>query len=89
MREQSRRSYEFGPFCADPIKRVLLRDCEPVPLAPKVLEMLVALIESRDRVLTKDELLKQVPGFALSAAATLTHTSINTERLRSGQLPRP
>ena len=64
MSEQSRRSYESGPFCADPIKRVLLRDGEPVPLAPKVLEKLGALIESRDRVLTKDELLKQVPGFA-------------------------
>jgi DNA-binding winged helix-turn-helix (wHTH) protein len=38
----------------------LLREGEPVPLAPKGLEILHVLIENRGRVLTKDELLKQV-----------------------------
>ena len=62
MSEQSRPSYEFGPFSVDAGKRLLLRNGEPVPLAPKVLETLLALIENRERVLTKDELLKQVWG---------------------------
>ena len=62
MSEQSRPSYEFGPFLLDANKRLLLRDGEPVPLAPKVLETLLVLIENRERVLTKDELLKQVWG---------------------------
>lgn len=62
MSEQSRPSYEFGPFSVDAGKRLLLRNGEPVPLAPKVFETLLALIENRERVLTKDELLKQVWG---------------------------
>ena len=62
MSESSRPSYEFGPFSVDAGKRLLLRNGEPVPLAPKVLETLLALIENRERVLTKDELLKQVWG---------------------------
>ena len=62
MSESSRPSYEFGPFSVDAGKRLLLRNGEPVPLAPKVFETLLALIENRERVLTKDELLKQVWG---------------------------
>ena len=62
MSEQLQPSYEFGPFSLDAGKRLLLRNGEPVPLAPKVLETLLALIENRERVLTKDELLKQVWG---------------------------
>jgi DNA-binding winged helix-turn-helix (wHTH) protein/Tfp pilus assembly protein PilF len=63
MSEQSRpSSYEFGPFAVDAGKRLLLRDGEPVPLAPKVLDTLITLIENRERVLTKDELLQQLWG---------------------------
>src|SRR5262249_47310425 len=62
MSEPSRPSYEFGPFLVDPGKRILLRSGEHVPLAPKVFETLLALIENRERVLTKDELLRQVWG---------------------------
>ena len=36
-------TYEFGPFPVDAGKRLLLRHGEPVPLAPKVLETLLAL----------------------------------------------
>ena len=62
MSEQSRPSYEFGPFSVDAGKRLLLRNGEPVPLAPKVLETLLALIENRERIVTKDELLTYVWG---------------------------
>ena len=62
MNEQSQPSYEFGPFSLDASKRLLLRNGEPVPLAPKVLETLLALLENRERVVTKDELLRQVWG---------------------------
>ena len=56
--------FEFGPFSLDPGKRLLLRNGAAVPLAPKVLETLLALVEHRDRVLSKDELLDQVWGGA-------------------------
>jgi DNA-binding winged helix-turn-helix (wHTH) protein/TolB-like protein/tetratricopeptide (TPR) repeat protein len=62
MNEQSQPFYEFGPFSLNASKRLLLRNGDPVPLAPKVLETLLALIENRERVVTKDELLKQVWG---------------------------
>src|SRR5262249_43289599 len=62
MSEPSRPSYEFGPFLVDAGKRILLRSGEHVPLAPKVFETLLALIENPERVLTKDELLRQVWG---------------------------
>lgn len=50
--------YEFPPFRLDPQKRLLFRENEPVPLTPKVLETLLVLVENRDRVVTKDELMK-------------------------------
>ena len=72
MSEQSQPSYEFGPFQLDASKRLLLRDGEPVPLAPKVLETLLALVEHRERVLTKDELLKLVWGDTIVEEGGLT-----------------
>ena len=62
MSYQAQPSYEFGPFSVDVGRRLLLRDGRSVPLAPKVLETLLALIEHRERVVSKDELLRQVWG---------------------------
>jgi len=62
MNEPLPASYEFGPFSVDAGRRLLLRNGDPVPLAPKVLETLLVLIQNRDRVLSKDELLRQVWG---------------------------
>ena len=42
MSEQSPAIYEFGPFSLDAGKRLLFRHGEPVPLAPKVLDTLIA-----------------------------------------------
>ena len=60
MREPSRRSFEFGPFLLDVGKRLLLRHGEPVPLAPKVLDTLLALVEHRQDVVSKEQLLSLV-----------------------------
>jgi DNA-binding winged helix-turn-helix (wHTH) protein len=51
--EQSTRWYLFGPFRIDPTERVLRRNGDLVPLTPKVFEMLLALVESRGRVVRK------------------------------------
>jgi TolB-like protein/DNA-binding winged helix-turn-helix (wHTH) protein/Tfp pilus assembly protein PilF len=56
----SQATYEFGPFCLDGNKKLLWRDGEAVALTPKVLDTLLTLIELRDRVVTKDELLERV-----------------------------
>lgn len=49
--------YEFGPFRLDPQKKLLSRGSEPVTLTPKVLETLLLLVENRDKVLSKDDLM--------------------------------
>ena len=51
-------TFDFRPYRLDPAKRLLLRDGEPVPLAPKAFDTLLFLIEHRERVVSKDELLR-------------------------------
>ena len=86
MNEPLPASYEFGPFSLDAGKRLLLRNGEPVALAPKVLERLLVLIENRDRVLSKDELLKQVWGDTIVEEGGLTR-NISVLRKALGEKP--
>ena len=86
MSDPSPPSYEFGPFALDAGKRLLLRNGEPVPLAPKVLETLLVLIENRERVLSKDELLKQVWGDTIVEEGGLTR-NVSVLRKTLGEKP--
>ena len=52
--------YEFGPFRLDAAKRTLLRGQTPVALTPKAFDTLLLLVQNRDRVLLKDELMRSV-----------------------------
>jgi len=54
------RFYEFGPFQIDKLNHVLLRDGDRIPLKPKVFDTLLLLVENRERVLDKDELLRRL-----------------------------
>jgi DNA-binding winged helix-turn-helix (wHTH) protein/TolB-like protein/lipoprotein NlpI len=54
------RFYEFGSFSIDAEKRVLMRDGEVVPLAPKAFDTLLVLVEHHGQVLEKDELMKML-----------------------------
>ncbi|HEX5705959.1 MAG TPA: winged helix-turn-helix domain-containing protein [Pyrinomonadaceae bacterium] len=56
----AQKPYLFDEFRLDPSRRVLLRGGLPVALNPKALELLLALVEHRAEVLTKDELLGAV-----------------------------
>src|SRR5260370_2812208 len=53
-------SYRFGEFRLDPVKRVLLRGGDLVPLTPKVFDTLLALVRRSGRVIAKDELLSEI-----------------------------
>lgn len=57
---RTRRVYQFGPFRLDSTSKVLLRDGQPVRLARKAVETLLALVENAGQVLTKEELLATV-----------------------------
>ncbi len=60
MATLSQLCYEFGPFRLDPVDGLLLRDDEVVPLTPKALEVLLALVERHGHLIGKDELMQKV-----------------------------
>jgi len=62
MSKQIRHFYDFGSFSLNATKRLLYCKNEPVQLAPKVMDTLLALVQNRGRALSKDELLQLVWG---------------------------
>ena len=52
--------YEFGPFRMDPETQVLLRDDQPVPVAPKTFETLLILVRHSREVVSKDDLMREL-----------------------------
>lgn len=61
MSSQSEQSfYEFGPFRVDTLKRLLLREGQPVPLTAKAFDTLVTFVRHSGQDLDKDELMRTV-----------------------------
>lgn len=60
MSVQSKELCEFGPFRFDRADRTLWRDGHIVPLTPKALDTLAALVETPGRLLEKEELIQAV-----------------------------
>jgi TolB-like protein/DNA-binding winged helix-turn-helix (wHTH) protein/Tfp pilus assembly protein PilF len=53
--------YEFGAFQLDPVKRLLRRlDGTAVPLAPRVFDTLLYMVEHRDSVMDKERIMEAV-----------------------------
>lgn len=50
--------YRFGRFVLRPAERQLLIDGEPAPLGARAYDLLTVLLQRRDRVVSKDELLE-------------------------------
>jgi DNA-binding winged helix-turn-helix (wHTH) protein len=60
----------FPPFCLDPANELLWRDDQLLPLPPKPFAVLRYLIEQRERLVPKAELLHALwPGTVVSAGA--------------------
>jgi TolB-like protein/Tfp pilus assembly protein PilF len=70
----SGRFYQFGPFRLDAAGRLLFRGGDNVPLAPKVGETLLLLVENAGRVVEKEELLRKVWRGAFIEEGSLTRT---------------
>jgi DNA-binding winged helix-turn-helix (wHTH) protein/Tol biopolymer transport system component len=60
MMPQRKRFCDFGPFRMDRQKRLLLHGAETLPLPPKAFEVLLFLIDNRNRVVEKSEFMKAV-----------------------------
>jgi len=73
MSVHERHFYEFGAYRIDALDHLLLRNGETVSLPPKTFELLLALVESNGRVLTKEELMKQVWPDSFVEEANLSH----------------
>jgi Tol biopolymer transport system component/DNA-binding winged helix-turn-helix (wHTH) protein len=65
--------YRFDEFELDPLKRVLARNGEVVPLTPKRFDILLLLLRNRDRLIDKDELMKEVWQETIVEETNLTH----------------
>lgn len=55
-----RQFYCFGPFRLSEAEGVLRRDGQAVPLGPKAVETLLVLIRNRQRVVSREEIMKAV-----------------------------
>ncbi len=65
--------YRFERFVFDPDAARLLDSDQPVPLEPQVLSLLKYLVENRDRIVSKDELIDEIwQGRVVSDAALNT-----------------
>src|SRR5262249_2023313 len=72
-------AYQFGNFRLVPAEKQLLHNGKAVPLAPKVFDTLLLLVESRGRLLEKDELLKRLWPDSFVEEVALAH---NISQLR-------
>ena len=60
MGKQTKPLYEFGPFRLDPVECLLRHQDGVVPLAPKVFDTLLVLVENSGHLVEKDLLMKRV-----------------------------
>jgi DNA-binding winged helix-turn-helix (wHTH) protein/tetratricopeptide (TPR) repeat protein len=86
MPSETKVLYEFGKFRCDPREQLLLHEDKPVSLSPKSFEILVALLQSNNRLLTKEELTQQIWPDSFVEESNLT---VNISALRKvlGEIP--
>ncbi|MGC1696160.1 MAG: winged helix-turn-helix domain-containing protein, partial [Pseudolabrys sp.] len=75
--------YLFDTYALDTDRRELKRGSEPVSLEPQVFDLLVFLIENRERVVSKDDLITSVWRGRTVSDSTLT-SRINAARKAIG-----
>lgn len=73
-------SYRFGSFELRQHSRELLRQGEVIDLQPRVFDLLAFLLEHRERVVTKDELLEAIWPGAVVTEASLARAVMKARR---------
>src|SRR6187549_3693664 len=73
----------FGDHTLDADRRELRRGAEPISVEPQVFDLLIYLVQSRDRVVSKDDLIASVWGGRIVSDSTLT-SRINAARKALG-----
>src|SRR5919206_3110635 len=86
MGRQIKQLYEFGPYLLDTGERVLMRAGALVPLTPKALDTLIALVRNSGHVMEKDELLRTIWPDTFVEEATLAQNVFTLRKaLGNGQ----
>ena len=76
----------FGPFCLLPTQFLLLEGDKPVPLGSRALEILIALLERRGELVSKQHLMARVwPNLFVHPSNLAVHVSRLRRALRDGQ----
>ena len=75
----------FGPFCLLPTQFLLLEGDRPVSLGSRALEILIALLERRGELVSKQDLMARVwPNVFVEPANLTVHMSALRRALRDG-----
>ena len=78
--EPADQIYRFGEFQLLASDRILLRDTERVPQAPRVFNLLLVLVENAGRLVTKETLMTEIWADSFVEGGNLNQT---VSRLRS------
>jgi TolB-like protein len=82
-RRSAEVQYVFGDCALDPDRRELTRNAEAVAIGPQVFDLLLFLVQNREQVVSKDELLDAVWAGRIVSESTLT-SHINAVRKAIG-----
>src|SRR5215831_19143370 len=76
----------FGPYRLFPARHLLLEDGKPVRLGSRALELLIALAERRNELVTKDDLIARVwPQTFVEEGSLRVHIAALRRALGDGQ----
>jgi Tol biopolymer transport system component/DNA-binding winged helix-turn-helix (wHTH) protein len=81
-----RATFEFGRFSLSPVEHRVVRDGQPVPLTPRVFDLLRVLVENAGHLVEKERLLKEVWHDACVEEANLNR-AISVLRKALGETP--
>jgi len=75
--------FRFENYCLDANRRELKRGSELIPVGPKVFDLLLFLVQNREQVVTRDELLQALWDGRIVSESTLT-SHVNAARTAIG-----
>ncbi|MBI0538416.1 hypothetical protein D9599_22895 [Roseomonas sp. KE2513] len=82
---ETARAFAFGPFRLVPDRRILVAEGREVPVRGRAFDLLLALVEHRHRVVSKDELMELVwPGRVVEEGNLTVHVAGLRKLLGSG-----
>lgn len=82
-------NFEFGEFVLDPREKVLFRNGAPVPVAPKVLQLLLVLIENHDHIVEKEKLMEEVWADSFVEESNLTYSIRQLRKVLGDDIQKP